>query len=537
MAGKSSKVIDTSGVLVEANVQLVDYLIIAPILIPIIFGAILLMMRRSDEWTKSGVNLSAYVACFGIALMTLASFALLLRVNAQGPITMTMGRWLPPFGISFSVDKLGALFTFVGSLVALIGAIYSTADVKVMDRRFGFYPFLMLMMAGVCGAFLTGDIFNLYVWFEVLLISSFGLIVLGSEKKQLDGTMKYAFLNLVATTMFLIATGYLYGLLGTLNMADIALKLQNYDGTGPVNTIAVLYIAAFSMKAAAFPLNFWLPASYHTPRVVVSALFAGLLTKVGVYSLLRVAVMLFGFFGREYLAIGIAWLAGATMLVGVLGALAQNDIRRILGYLVISGIGTMLAGIAVATQPALSGVIVYTVHSMLTMTALYLVAGMIGKISGSFDLREVGGLYAVSPMLSAVFFVLCLAIAGLPLTSGFWGKFILVKATLEIEGAQWLALIILVSGLLTTIAVFRIWIFAFWRGGPIDTPDGKENYKNQAIEDHYKLTASLVIGVLTGAILLIGFMPEWLISYAADAAKSLQNPTAYIESVFGKEVL
>lgn len=536
MAGKSSKVIDTSGVLVEANVQLVDYLIIAPILIPIIFGAILLMMRRSDEWTKSGVNLSAYVACFGIALMTLASFALLLRVNAQGPITMTMGRWLPPFGISFSVDKLGALLTFVGSLVALMGAIYSTADAKVIDRRFGFYPFLLLMMAGVSGAFLTGDIFNLYVWFEVLLISSFGLIVLGSEKKQLDGTMKYAFLNLVATTMFLIATGYLYGLLGTLNMADIAMKLQNYDGDGPVRTIAVLYIAAFSMKAAAFPLNFWLPASYHTPRIVVSALFGGLLTKVGIYSLLRVAVMLFSF-EREFLSIGIAWLAGATMLVGVLGALAQNDIRRILGYLVISGIGTMLAGIYVATLPGLSGVIVYTVHSMLTMTALYLVVGMIGKISGSFDLREVGGLYAVSPMLSAVFFVLCLAIAGLPLTSGFWGKFILVKATLEIEGAQWLALIILVSGLLTTIAIFRVWIFAFWRGGPIDTPDGKENYQNNILDDQYKLTASLVIGVLTGAILLIGFMPEWLLSYSADAAQSLLFPNDYIESVFGKEAL
>lgn len=536
MAGKTTNSVDVSGILVDANVQLADYLIIAPVLIPIFFGAILLMIRRSDEWTENPINWAGYITCLGMTLMMLASFALLIRVNAQGPITMTMGRWLPPFGISFSVDKLGALLTFVASLVALMGSIYSTAEAEEIDRRFGFHPFLMLMMAGVAGAFLTGDIFNLYVWFEVLLISSFGLIVLGSEKKQLDGTMKYAFLNLVATTMFLIATGYLYGLLGTLNMADIAMKLQNYDGSGPVKTIAVLYIAAFAMKAAAFPLNFWLPASYHTPRIVVSALFAGLLTKVGIYSLLRVAVMLFSF-EREFAATVIAWLAGATMLVGVMGALAQNDIRRILGYLVISGIGTMLAGISVATLPALSGVIVYTVHSMLVMTALYLVAGLIGKMSGSFDLRKVGGLYAASPMLSAAFFVLCLAISGLPLTSGFWGKFILVKSTLEVVGAQWLAFVILLSGLLTTIAVFRIWIFAFWRGGPQGTPDGKENYQIVELDENYKMVSSLVIGILTLLVLLIGFMPEWLISYSADAAHSLQFPNEYIKSVFGEKAL
>ena len=171
-------------------------------------------------------------------------------------------------------------------------SLYALSDIDAGGRRFGFFPFLMFLMAGVTGAFLTGDIFNLYVWFEVLLISSFGLLVLGSEREQIDGAMKYAVLNLIGTTLFLIAVGYLYAIFGTLNMADIALKAAGLRDTAPLMTLAALFLLAFAMKAAAFPVNFWLPASYHTPRIVVSALFAGLLTKVGIYALIRVMVML-----------------------------------------------------------------------------------------------------------------------------------------------------------------------------------------------------------------------------------------------------
>src|SRR5690606_6163921 len=203
---------------------------------------------------------------------------------------------------------------------------------------YGFYPFLLLMMAGVAGTFLTGDIFNLYVWFEILLISSFGLLVLGSSNAQLDGTMKYAFLNLVATMLFLITTGMLYGVFGTLNMADIARKAAGLKEIGPLITLATMFLLAFGAKAAAFPVNFWLPASYHTPQVVTSALFAGLLTKVGVYALIRILVMLLPA-EREVLAELIGWIAIATMLAGILGALAESDIRRMMGFVVISGIG------------------------------------------------------------------------------------------------------------------------------------------------------------------------------------------------------
>ncbi|MFK7902952.1 MAG: Na+/H+ antiporter subunit D, partial [Nitratireductor sp.] len=519
MAGKPTKEIDVTGVLVNADVQLADFLIIAPVLIPIMFGAVLLMMRASDKWFKKPFNQSGIIASVGMFAMMFVSYLLLLRVIELGPVAMTMGRWVPPFGISFSVDLLGAIFVLTTAVVAFLCSIYALSDSDNIDRKFGFYPFFMLMIAGVAGSFLTGDIFNLYVWFEVFLISSFGLIVLGSGKQQLDGTIKYAFLNLVATTMFLIATGLLYGLLGTLNMADIANKIKNYDGSGPIITISVLYLSAFCMKAAAFPLNIWLPASYHTPKLLVSALFAGLLTKVGIYSLLRVNFMLFSV-QSDVIAIGIAILAVASMFVGVFGALAQNDIRRIMGYLLISGIGTMLAGMAIGNITGISGVIVYAVHSMLVMTALYLVVDVIGRLSKTYDLRKLGGLYAASPLLAAVFFVLCLSLSGLPITSGFWGKFILLKSTLQ-AGAWWLAASILVSSILTSIAIFRIWLFAFWRGGPQKTQDGQEKYKVATLSANYQFASYLTISILTVLVLIIGFNPDALISLSSDAANTI----------------
>ncbi len=280
----------------------------------------------------------------------------------------------------------------MAALVALAAGIFSLADINDSGRRYGFYPLLMLLMAGVSGAFLTGDIFNLYVWFEVLLISSFGLLVLGSERGQIDGTVKYGFLNLVATTLFLVATGFLYAVFGTLNMADIARKADELRVNAPLMTLVGLYVLAFGMKAAAFPLNFWLPASYHTPRVVVSALFAGLLTKVGIYALIRVTVMLFPI-EREELSFVLALVGALTMMVGVLGALAQTDFRRILGYLVVSGIGSMLAGIAIGGPGGIGGAIFYALHSMLVMTGLYFASGIAMRLGADSSIATLAGLY------------------------------------------------------------------------------------------------------------------------------------------------
>jgi len=361
-------------------------------------------------------------------------------------------------------------------------------------------------------------------------------MILGSEKVQIDGAVKYALLNLVATTLFLIATAYVYGVFGTLNMADLAAKAAVAEDNIPILTIGCLYVLAFSMKAAAFPVNFWLPASYHTPNVVVSAIFAGLLTKVGVYALLRIVVMIMpGVQGEVTVLLG--WIAGLTMVVGALGALAQSDLRRMLGFMVVSGIGAMFVGAAVGTTEALSGAVLYAVHSIIVMTALYLAVGIIARICGETDLRKLGGLYRFDHGFAALFFVLMLAISGLPPFSGFWPKVILVKASLETE-SEWLAFAILLSGFLTTLAMGRVWLHAFWRGGTEGIGDGVLAIPGRQARLAFALDDQRVMmTALFGLVLLVvylGLMPESVMSVTLQGAEGLTDPATYIGSVFGE---
>ena len=515
MAASASPVSDLSAALVMAPVAPADWLVVLPVAWCILVGALLLMLRKSR-------HLQPLVAVPALAVLVAMNAGLFWHVMAGGPLTMVMGRWLPPFGIAFTVDLAGALFSLTASVVALAGGVYAAGDIDGSGRRYGFYPFLFLLMAGVSGAFLTGDIFNLYVWFEVLLISSFGLLVLGSERAQIDGAIKYAFLNLIATTLFLIATAYLYGLFGTLNMADIARKAAAMRERLPLMTLGALYVLAFGMKAAAFPLNFWLPSSYHTPRIVVSALFAGLLTKVGIYALMRSMVMLFPV-EREELSLVIALAGAATMILGVLGALGQSDIRRLLGYLVISGIGVMLAGIALGSPGGIGGAIFYALHSMVVMTALYLAAGIAGRVGGDFSLFGLSGLYRRSALFAGLSLVLFFAVSGLPPFSGFWPKVMVAKAAIDI-GAWWLAAAVLLTGFLTTIAVGRVWLLAYWRPAPAAAEPGGTV--------PIGATALMPLLVLTALAVLFGVFPERLLSAIQEAAAVLMEPSTYIRSVF-----
>ena len=519
MALENGPAVDLSQAMILAPVRPADWLVIAPVVVPLAFGALLLMLRHRTR-------VLPWVALTALALQFLMAAGLFWHVTANGPVVMTMGRWLPPFGISFVADMLGVTLTLTASLVALVCGIFSISTVNRIGQRYGYYSFLLLMMGGISGSFLTGDIFNLYVWFEVFLISSFGLIILGSGRRQIDGATKYAILNLVATTLFLISTGYLYGVFGTLNMADIAVKAAAYRETVPLMTLAVLYLVAFGMKAAAFPLNFWLPASYHTPRIVVAALFGGLLTKVGVYALLRTLVMLFPP-ERVVLADLIAWIAFGTMMIGMMGALAQADIRRILGFIVVSGIGVMLAGLALGDAPGLSGTVVYAVHSMLVMTALYLLAGIMRRMGGTYSLHDLGGLYRVSPALAAIALLLIFAAAGLPPASGLWPKVMLVKASIE-TGYWWLAFGVLATGFLTTLALGRVFALAFWRVPP----------ENTALAGNLRPvpgTAFAALVILCVPVALIGLYPEPLIEVAGAAARGLLEPAGYVGTVFPGE--
>ena len=346
--------------------------------------------------------------------------------------------------------------------------------------------------------------------------------MIGPIADGIDGAVKYAFLNLVATTLFLISVGLLYGSFGTLNMADLTMKIAAGGHDAPVMTLATMFFFAFAMKAAAFPVNFWLPASYHTPRIIVSALFAGLLTKVGVYALLRVLVMLFPG-ERDMLALLIAWVAAFTMVLGILGALAQSDLRRAMGFVVISGIGVMLAGLALGSELGLAAAIFYAVHSMIAMTAIYMLVGLMGEAAGSVSLHSIAGLYRAHPFMAALALILFFAVAGLPPFSGLWPKVFVVKASLDV-GAWWLAFAVLLTGLLTTITLGRIFALAFWRnraGEPASMVPGEP------------LTwgAYAPVLILTAAVVAIGFWPQPLLDIANAAARTILFPSGYVDAV------
>ena len=560
MAGPSETAQLKTEAMVEAALAPSDYLVVAPVVVCLVFGAILLMIRKRIDWHP-------FLAIPGFFLVLAADVLLLLKVAAEGPQTMMMGGWKAPFGIAFTVDMLGALFVTASGFVAFAAAIYASVSISRTERRYGFFPFLFLMMAGVSGAFLTGDVFNLYVWFEVLLIGSFGLLILGSEHEQLDGATKYCFLNLVATTLFLITTGYLYGLFGTLNMADIAEKAGGFENDGALLTIVVLFLVAFSAKAAAFPLNFWLPASYHTPRFVVSALFAGLLTKVGVYALIRIVLMLFPPQHAE-LAPLIAWVAALTMLVGAFGALAQSDLRRLLNYFVVAGIGTIFAGLAlvggegtpgaaslasaaaaatpdvVASAAApllpaagnlvvgLSGAVFYALHSIVVMTALYLAAGTAARIAGSSSLRDMGGLWRGKPALAALMLVFLFAVSGLPPFSGFWPKVVLVRGAFQ-AGLPWLGAVILFTGFLMTVASARIFALAFWRNAPEPAVAGVPGGSFDPQGEASPALSMAPLLILAAFVVAAGVMPQWLVTLTDIAARGVVAPAAYLGSVFG----
>mgnify|MGYP005850147365 CR=1 FL=1 len=521
---------------IAGPVPLVDWLVVVPLALPLLAAGVCLMLRSRND-------LQAPIAIGALALLVLNNLALLARVAADGPLVMTMGNWLPPFGITFAVDLLSAVLLLSASAAGLAGAVASLADIGEAYRRHGYFSFFLLLVAGVSGSFATGDIFNLYVWFEVFLIASFGLIVLGGEARQLDGAVKYGVLNFLATTLFLIAIAYLYGLVGTLNMADIPQAVARLEASAPIATVTALFVLAFAMKAAAFPVHAWLPASYHTPRIVVAAIFGGLLTKVGVYALLRIVVMLVAvpFAGFQP---AMAWIAGLTALFGALAALAERDVRRVLGFVVISGIGVMLVGIAVGGEQGLSGTIVYVVHSMFATTAIYLTVGAMERAVGGRDLAAGAGIFRDRALLAGLFLVFAFALAGLPPFSGVWPKVILIEASLA-AGNPWLAAVVVVSGFLTTVALARIWILVVLRN-PRAAPAAGEGLAAAGLaaatasggasgraggRAETASTAALV--ALAVVVVGLGLFPAPLIDAASDGAATLVDPSGYARSVLG----
>ncbi|MBS28777.1 MAG: Na+/H+ antiporter subunit D [Alphaproteobacteria bacterium] len=498
------------------------WLLVWPVAIPLIGSALAIAL-----WGRP--NAQSAIGLIAITLQLVASLALLGHVWTNGPIAMSMGGWPAPFGIALAADTLGAGLTVAASAVALAILVYGLADTNIEQRRAGIIPLLLALMMGVAGAFLTADIFNLYVWFEVTLISSFGLMVLGGRREQLDGAVKYAFLNLLATTLLLIAIALLYGMTGTLSMADLSGKVANLPDDAPVETIALLFLVSLGMKSALFPLHFWLPAAYHTPLPTVSAIFAALLTKVGVYSLLRVFMIVFPD-GGEIAREAMVWIAVATMIVGALGALAEADIRRVISYTVMSGVGVMVGGLAIGTELALIGTTFYIIHSIIVSAALFMAAGMVARAGGGTRIGDLAGLYKGAPFIAVAFLISGLSLAGVPPLAGFWPKVYLVQAGLQ-AGEYAIVAGVLASGFLTLILVGRIFALVFWR----EATDGArvtaaDTASTSSANDSTLLKSAL--GALAALTFVIGVYSVPVVDMSSRAAAELLAPEAYIEAVF-----
>jgi multicomponent Na+:H+ antiporter subunit D len=501
-------------------------LVVFPLLAPLVTAAIGFVVWRN-------VRLQAIVGVLGSVAHVVAAAVLLSAVIDKGVVAAQAGQWPAPWGITLAADLFGATMVLIGAVVGAAVCVYSLGDIDRADRSLGYFPLVHVLLAGVTLSFLTGDLFNLYVAFEIMLLASFVLLAIGGAREQIEGAFKYVAINLVGSLVFLMGAGLTYAVAGTLNFADLAVHLPAVAAEKPamVLTIAAMLMFSFGLKAGVFPLHFWLPASYHTPAPAVSALFAGLLTKVGVYALVRIGVAVFPLPASVYTIILI--VACLSMVLGVMGAVAQFEIRRILGFHIISQIGYMVLGLGLLASPdplvrqlAVTATVFYVVHHILVKTNLYLVGGIVRHVLGSFDLAVVGGLAKSRPWLAAVFLVPALSLAGIPPLSGFWAKLAVVQAGLA--AGQWLAVAAAIAaGVLTLLSMVKIWNEAFWKPAP-------EGIAPARLPWARLVCLTLPVLALAAGTVWIGLDPEPLFALADRAAGQLLDPHEYVEAVLGQ---
>ena len=435
-----------------------------PVLLPLFGGAVLLLVRRSGvrRWLATAVSAATLAVSVIVAVRAFRGEILVLQ----------MASWAAPFGITLAADGLAALLLLASNALALLTVVFAGSslqhapvrgDSALLNRArdaFGAQALLQFLFMGVNMSFLTGDLFNLFVAFEVMLLASYGLLLLGGELPQLREGFKYVVINLIASSVFVITAGMVYGLVGSLNMADIAERIQAHGGDVRVTLLAALLALVFATKAAVFPLGFWLPNSYPVPPAAVSAFFAADLTKVGVYALLRTFTLMFP--AEHAIEVALLALAGATMLAGALGMVARRRWRHAMAFANVASVGYLVAAAFIGTRPGMTAALYYLVNSIAVIFVLFLVAALAERVAGP-NYRRHGhlGLY---PWLGAGYFTAVLALTGLPPTSGFIGKFALVRAMLAVGGGLHVAVATaaVLTGLLLLYAATRIWREFFW---------------------------------------------------------------------------
>ena len=451
-----------------------------PILLPLAGAALSIGVGR---WR----NAQRVIGAATLTVVTGMSVALLLRVDDEGPQSVQAGGWEAPVGITLVADRLAAIMLVIAMLMLLAVLVYAIGQPGAEEDHVGFHPVYLMLAAGVAAAFLTGDLFNLFVAFEVMLMASYVLITLGGRADQVRSGMTYVVMSLIASTLFLLTLAFVYSSTGTVNLADLTTKIADLP-SGVRSGLALMLIVVFGIKSAIFPLFFWLPDSYPTAPTPVTAVFAGLLTKVGVYALLRSQTLLFPEDTRPGTLLLV--VAAVTMVVGVLGAIAQNDIKRILSFHIVSQIGYMVMGLGLFTVAGLAGAVIYIIHHIVVKTTLFLVAGLIEQRTGTAKLADLTGLRRLEPALAVLFILPALSLAGIPPFSGFVAKLALVQAGLA-SGEYVVVAVSLAVSLLTLFSMTKIWANTFWGPDPSSDPGRTLTAPRQALM--VGSTASLVV--------------------------------------------
>lgn len=499
-----------------------DNFIMTPILGQL-FTAILLLLL----WRKPLPQRIASIV--GSVVVLLFSIGLFVQVWREGIQTINTASWPAPFGIVFVADVFSSTMVLLTGVAGLAVSLFSSAGISRSRIMYGYFPILHFLLLGLNGAFLTGDIFNLYVFFEVIIISSFVLMTLGGRRSQIEGAVKYMAMNILASMLFLTGIAILYGIAGTLNLADLSLKVAETENRNLLDIAAVFLIVGFGIKSAVFPLYFWLPSSYHTPPSAVAAVFGGLLTKVGVYALFRIFTLVF--VPDDFIKIVFVGIGVLTILTGCFGLLIKRNVRRIFSYMIVCHIGFMIGALGVFTEVVLVGALFYLFHDIIVKTNVFLISGLIRDLRGTTNMDKLGGLYADYPKLSLLMAIVLFSLAGIPPLSGFWPKVYLIEGSLVNNNYIYIGALLLGS-FVTLYVIARMWADVFWKNPP--KPEVLEDsFKNSSLSRKSLLVIPVVL--LAAVSLYIGLGAENIIRISEHIASEMMDTTPYVEAVLGRQ--
>jgi multicomponent Na+:H+ antiporter subunit D len=498
----------------------VNALLPLPIVLPLAGAAVSILLGRSRRAQRA-------VALTTLTAVTALAVALLVVVDRDGPVSSAAGGWPAPLGITLVADRLSAMMLVVAAVMLLSVLVYAIGQPGAERNHVGFQSVYLILAAGVAAAFLTGDLFTLFVAIEMMLTASYVLLTLGGRLEQVRSGMTYVVISLLASVLFVALLAFVYASTGTMNMAELSERIGDLPD-GLRSALAVLMLVVFGIKAAIFPLFFWLPDSYPTAPSPVTAIFAGLLTKVGVYAIIRTQTLLFPPSTRPGTLLLV--LAAATMVVGVLGAIAQGDVKRILSFQIVSHIGYMVMGLGLFTVAGLGAAVLYTVHHIVAKTGLFLTGGLIEHAGGSSRLSRLGGMARTAPALAVLFLVPALSLVGLPPLSGFVAKFALVDAAAARSSYAVMGVSLAVT-LLTLYSLMKVWISVFWSPARDPVPGARLDRPGEPLGG--PLLMVLPTAALAALTLALGLAAGPLYDLSLRAAADLLDPQAYVTEVLG----